>query len=584
MGAIVETIDDILGLKEAIQGKFNDLHSDIREDERFYNLEIGEMLNLPRKFRKDGTVLPTAREVVDTAADHIAPSNRRVTVPRKHTNAKGTEQSNKLRRFYEALLKALDTEGYTSKLRDGGKNLGLHGQGVWKLFFDHSKWPKRPVKRSSETDEEFIEREEDWKIDRANTIPLTLKIIHPTEVIFDPVNEPPHWVMEFSKKFVYEVKQEFPSWPNSKNLKQYDEVEVLEYWENKKRAIIINKESALKGGDIIRNRIGVHPYIIGASGMGHDDHDHRLSKKFVGILRFIRGVLLSESRAFSIADIVLKGGAWPVRVAEGDRANEMPRIRLEYGTVQPLPPGVKITDLTPQLPPNMVFDFMQLNNGIISAASAPRVVRGLSSPGTNSGFDRQLELGQARLRYASLAWGMEKMLTETCKKANRILQVMKLGPISIQGSTAEDEFTTITAADFRANQAVEVKINVLEPEDEIRKHQDAATLVTSGLMSPQTAIRTYFPNVDPNTEMGRILAAKLLFSDPILSVIGQSALSKVSDKLGLEEILSQFVEQLEPGSAATRRAPNNPSEGAPVKGSKADQADGRELDLRETGS
>ncbi len=585
----VENIDEITSLKIVMDGKFSQLHSEIREDEQFYDLNVADLLNLPRKFRKDGIVLPTAREVIDTAADHIAPVNRRVNVPRRKTDKSGTAQANKIRRFYEALLNWLDRKGDTSRFRNGGKGLGLTGITVWKLIYDKKLFPPKPTKVKSESDEEFKDRLDEWKVDRKNVIPFDLQVLHPGEVIFDHTHEPPQWIIQTSNKMVGDIKDEFPSWPNPKNRKNTDEVEVLEYWEDKRRAVIIDKTSALKGEDeIIKHRQSVHPYIIGGSGLGHDDWEHRLEKKYVGLLRFIKAVLLAESRAYSIADIVLKGGAWPVRVAEGDRANEMPRIRLEYGTVQPLPPGVKITDLTPQLPAEMVFNFMSLNNGIISAAAAPRVVRGLREPGITSGFDRQLELGQARLRYGPLVWTMERMLEETCRKVGRIMQALDLGPINIQAGTTEDNFMSISGTDFKNHHAVEIKVGVLEPEDEIRKHNDAIALVAGGLMSPQTAIRTYFPNVDPSSEMGRILAARLMFSEPVMNLIGEATLGRVSEKLGLEEVLERIFARAEEvvngGSGNGRRAASEPDvDGAPVKGSPADQAALREQDGRETG-
>ena len=586
----VENVDEIVALKQHVDGKFNQFHTDVMSDEQFYDLNVAELLNLPRKFKKDGIVLPTAREVIDTAADHIAPVNRRVNVPRRKTDKAGTAQANKIRRFYEALLNWVDRKGDTSRFRNGGKGLGLTGITVWKLIYDRKLFPPKPVKAKDEPTDEFDDRLDEWTVDRKNVIPFDLQIIHPREIIFDHTHEPPQWIIQTSNKMVGDIIDEFPSWPNPKNRKKTDEVEVLEYWEDKRRAVIIDKTSALKGeNEIVKHRQSVHPYIIGGSGLGHDDWEHRLEKKYVGLLRFIKAVLLAESRAYSIADIVLKGGAWPVRVAEGDRANEMPRIRLEYGTVQPLPPGVKITDLTPQLPSEMVFNFMSLNNGIISAAAAPRVVRGLREPGITSGFDRQLELGQARLRYGPLVWTMERMLEEVCRKAGRIMQALDLGPINIQAGTTEDNFMVISGKDFRNHHAVEVKVGVLEPEDEIRKHNDAIALVAGGLMSPQTAIRTYFPNVDPSSEMGRILAARLMFSEPIMNLIGEATLGRVSEKLGLEDVLAQIFARVEEqvggrDKGGGRRAASEPDvDGAPVKGSPADQAALRQQDGRETG-
>ncbi|KKN24966.1 hypothetical protein LCGC14_0889520, partial [marine sediment metagenome] len=110
-----------------------------------------------------------------------------------------------------------------------------------------------------------------------------------------------------------------------------------------------------------------------------------------------------------------------------------------------------------------------------------------------------------------------------------------------------------------------------------------------GLMSPQTAIRTYFPNVDPSSEMGRILAARLMFSEPIMNLIGEATLGRVSEKLGLEDVLAQIFARVEEqvggrDKGGGRRAASEPDvDGVPVKGSPADQAALRQQDGRETG-
>ena len=118
-------------------------------------------------------------------------------------------------------------------------------------------------------------------------------------------------------------------------------------------------------------------------------------------------------------------------------------------------------------------------------------------------------------------------------------------------------------------------------------------MVTAGLMSPQTAIRKNFPDVDPETELGRILAARLLFSPEVMALLTQGIVEKVAVDAGLTEMLERILSQAteEPGAPSgggiqpARRAanPENEGEAATGAGSRRDQAAGRELDLREEG-
>jgi len=576
------TIDELNKLKADMEQYYSDVVKQYEEDEKFYGLDFAELLRLPRKFRRDAVILPTAREIVDTATDHIAPVYRRVTVPRRAATPPATEQSQLLQRFYEAVLTWLEQRPAVSPYRSGGKHLTLYGTSVWKLMFDHRLLtPDVPKREQYESDEEFEEAKADYNLMRTTTLPFTLHVLHPTEVYLDPFNDPPEWGMQVYSRYARDIKAKYPYWRNPKNLSDFKEADCIEWWDSKSRALIVSGEPALQEG-VVEHDWGTHPYIQGASGYGLDGREHRPETMFVGMLRYLKQVLVSESRAFSISDVVLKSGAWPIRIAQGERANEVSTMRPVYGEIQPVPPGVEIKDLSPVLPPGMLMQFMQVVNHVISNASAPRVVQGLHQPGISSGFDRQLALGQARLRYGSLAESMEKMLGELCRKAGIMFESLKLGPVSLAAAAQQDEFKSITWKTFKGHHAVSVKINVLEPEDEVRKHQDAISLVAGGLMSPQTAIRKYFPDVDPESEIGRIVAARILFSGELIGLLSQAALQKIAGNLGLEEIVEQIMANV---SQQERRAPA-PEEVVPeprTEGSRAAQAEERTLALREQG-
>ncbi len=589
--AIIEDLEDLKKLHIDMKSFYSDLIPQMERDEDYYDLDFKDLLNLPKQFKKDAVVLPTAREVVDTATDHITPTHRRITVPRRVANASGTEQARKLKRFYESLLTYLERQPTSSPYRAAVKSLGIYGLGIMKLTFDQRKWPGEPERRQFDSDEEFQEARTEWREARSLLMPFTLRVLNPVEVLFDPFHDPAEWVIETTHKHVSQIKSDYPNWPNANSRGNLEKLDVIEFWDDKERAVMVDGQSALKSKDgtgILHHKWGVHPYIIGDSGLGVDDSEHDPAKRYVGILRYIRGILLAESRSFSIADIVLKAGAWPVRIAEGERANEMPNIKLEYGMIHPMPPGVKVTDLTPQLPPAMVFNFLGLTNSIISSATAPRVTRGLQQPGIKSGFDRQLALGEARLRYGPLSNAVERMLTMLCVKAGILMSNVVKGSVSLVSGTTQDEFVSISGKDFRGHHAVDVKVNIMEPEDEIRKHQDAASMVTAGLMSPQTAIRKYFPDVDPDTELGRILAARLLFSPEVMSLLSKGVTEKIAANIGLEELLSRILDaaQADQRSTQGRRSPSPEGanrEEARGAGSRSDQATQREGDLRETG-
>lgn len=561
------TATEVKDLKNDMVSFYGKLHSEINIDEHYHDLDVGHLLNLPTKFTDQSVVLPTAREVVETAVDHISPTARRIDVPRRSNTKAAADQAKLLRRFYAALLTFLEAGPPVSPFREMNKHLTTFGISAVKFVYDENKWMDEPPASDKEA-------RENWRNFQATTMPFTLQILHPSEVLFDPWHDPPEWVIQIGKKMVGELVSTYPEWGNPLKRKMTTKVDVIEYWSLTTRSVLIEGRPGLSD-EVVDHKWGTHPYIIGSSGLGIDGVEHAPEKRFVGMLRYIRDILLSESRNYSIADIVMKSGAWPVRVAEGERASEMPALDLVFGTVQPMPDGVTIKELTPQLPPQVVFQQLQLANNIISAAAAPRVVRGGQNPGTRAGFQQQLAIGEARLRYAPLAEAVERMMTQICIKGGIYMEKIVPGPVSLGAGATQETFRDIKGKDFRGHHSVRVKVNVLAPEDEVRKQQGVINLVASGLMSPQLAIETLFPQVDPSTELGRVLASKIMFGPQLQALIGSAVVEKVAEEAGLEAVLARIMEEaaaeVEGGGLATR-PPGG--EGA-ITGSREDQAIGR---------
>ncbi len=573
MPLVLSNFQEVKDLKSEMVSFYGDLHRDMLEDEKFHDLDVEHLLNLPQKFSNQGIVLPTAREVIETAVDHISPTNRRIEVPRRSGTKAAAEQAKLLRRFYAALLTFLEAGPPVSPYREITKHLSLWGISTVKFVYDKNKWKDEPPSSDKEA-------RENWRNFQATVMPFTLQVLHPSEVLFDPWHDPPEWAIQVSKKYVGEIASTYPEWKNTQNLKRTTKVDVFEFWSDTQRSVLIQNRPGLSN-EVIDHGWGTHPYIIGSSGLGIDGSEHKPEKRFVGLLRFLKGILLSESRNYSIADIVMKTGAWPVRVAIGERANEMPAITLEYGTVQPMPPGVEIKELTPELPPQMVFQHLALANNIISAAAAPRVVRGGQNPGTRAGFQQQLAIGEARLRYQPLAEATERMMTMICVKSGIYMEKIVPGSVSLGPGATQEEFKSIKGSNFGGHHSVKVKVNVLAPEDEIRKQQGVINLVAAGLMSPQLAIETLFPQVDPNSELGRILASRIMFGPQLTALVSSAVVEKVAEEAGLEEVLQRMLEEAQAdveGGRATRQPPGGGPEGA-ITGSLEDQAASRQQGL-----
>ena len=131
MPLILSNFKEVKELKNEMVSFYSKLHCDMLDDEKFHNLEVAHLLNLPQKFANQGVVLPTAREIVETAVDHISPTARRIDVPRRSGTKAAAEQAKLLRRFYASLLTFLEAGPPVSPYREITKHLQLPSIGKW---------------------------------------------------------------------------------------------------------------------------------------------------------------------------------------------------------------------------------------------------------------------------------------------------------------------------------------------------------------------------------------------------------------------------------------------------------------------
>ena len=581
---IIGNLDDLKQITRQMEVYWNPLHKVMEEDEEYYDLDFEDELSMPTEFATDATVLPTARSNVDAIVDHVSPESRSIEVSAVSDAPEATKKARKEQRFHEAFLNFIEDSFDQSPFREGVKRLGMLGMETWK--FVPVPAPGRPTrKKKGESNEDFEERISLWKTEHSTTMPFRLIPLHPTEVLLDPFNDTPKWGIHVKNMYVGEVESIYPKWENSANKKLTDEVLVTEYWDDRERAVTVNGESAFgPDKEVVKHRHGTHPFIKGASGFGSDNADHEPAKRYVGINRYIKGVLQSESRNYSVTDIVLKQSAWPVRIATGDRANEVPNLDLKYGQVHPFPAGVKIEDLNPSLPPDMVFGHQSTASRIISDVAAPRAIKGLREPGTTSGIDQQTQIGEARLKYRPIATGIERMMTKLCQKAAIYMRTTIKHPVSLRAGARSDEIFEIGPSAFSNPLPVRVKVNVLDPSDEIRKKNSTAAELAAGTIDQLEAIKELHPDKDAGKIQRRVWTDRMMMNPIVQQVIGAAIAEGLTQKLELADLLEdamkriQAAEQNDP--AANPRTPPAGVEDGIVRGDQRDLAQDRQVDGR----
>ena len=236
--------------------------------------------------------------------------------------------------------------------------------------------------------------------------------------MLDPAYSGRLYTIEYHQRAVFDMEKMYPSWKNTKHRSITETVDYVSYWDNEFRCDLVDGQAVLKGG-VVKHNYGFTPYTPIESGLGNLGIDALPEQRYVGINRYAQDLLVSESRNYSVADVILKRDAWRGGYVQGPGADSLTNIKQEYGTYTPVEDGVRFTDWDVSKAPDMVAAHMIRTADMIAGHAAPRSVRGLSETGVRSGADRRLVISEAaaKFQYSKEAFrhGAEQVLIKCAK-------------------------------------------------------------------------------------------------------------------------------------------------------------------------
>lgn len=482
------------------------------KDQQFYELEFQKQLDIPTEFKNDGVVLPTARDFVDTFVDHIDIGNARVFVNRKKTTDLSVEEAEMMRKFYLGLIHRTNVESDISPWRVAAKHYALHGLAVIKTVWDADRWPDKPIQKKGESEEAYAGKIDAWRDETHESLPIVIQAVNPRCIMADPSFGGRGFVFERHKKIVYDILNRWPKWSNPKGRELGEPVDYTTWWSKNYRCDFVDEE-ALFSDEVVRHNYGFIPYVFIDSGLGNISYDAKPEMRYVGILRYIFDLLIAESRDFSISDIVLKKTAWPWGVLTGENAKAVKKLDQHFGTYTPLPDGVDVKEMTPEVPPEALNQHLYRTSDYLAAHAAPRSVRGLSESGVRSGADRRLVIAEAaaRYRYSEEAFkhGAAKVLANCAQLFKNVIP----GDVRVWARTPRDEFDEVIKKDkMKEPFTCYVEFAPISEEDEYRRQDGLIRLVGGGIVSKEWA-RTQMSNVDA-VAMGKQERKELLRMSP----------------------------------------------------------------------
>ncbi len=494
------TTDEILELYDDCKRRYSEsgLYEQFAEDERFYELDFRQQLLLPKEFMAEGIVLPTARDLVDTCVDNTDIFNARVWVNRKGTSKQSDEDANLLRKFGLGVLYRNNVEATIAPIRVGAKHYWMHGLTIIKDVWDADRWAGRPERKEDEGEGGYAARIDEWRSEHHDSIPIVIQSINPNNIMLDPYYDGGMFVFETQEELCFNVKQRYSWWGNPQGKKITDKVEHISFWTKDFRCEFYDREPILKvTGGVAKHTYGLIPYVPIDTGLGNISADNDLKKRYVGILRYVKDLIISESRDYSIGDIILKKQAWPWGYIKGVGGQGITEIFQKFGEYQFLGDDVDIVDMAPKIPPEALLSWLSVAANYLGSHAAPPSVRGMSEEGVRSGADRRLIIAQASTRYQYSNEAFKTGIAKVLSNCARIMKNVVPGSINVWARTPTDEFDIEIDKDkMKEPFTFYVEFAPISEEDEYRRHDDIERLLKSGIYTKKHAWKQ-MSNVDP---------------------------------------------------------------------------------------
>jgi hypothetical protein len=350
--------------------------------------------------------------------------------------------------------------------------------------------------------------------------------------MFDPYGSGQDFVFECRKELVFNVRQRFPAWKNPNGRKVSELIDHISFWTKEWRCELYDREAVLDvPGGVAKHTYGFVPYNQIDTGLGNRASDNDLKKRYVGILRYVKDILVSESRDYSIGDIILKRNAFPWGFLTGPNAQSVTEIFQKFGEYNTLPEGVEIHDMSPKMPPEALLTWLSVASSYLASHAAPPSVRGIGESGVRSGSDRRQLIAEASVRYQYSNEAFKNGIAKVLSNCARVMKNVIPGSISVWARTPTDEFDIEIDKDkMKEPFTFYVEFAPISEEDEYRRHDDLERLFKSGLATKSWA-RRQMSNVD-NEAMELEDEVEALKIDPLVrQIISQYVAGRLSQAL-----------------------------------------------------
>jgi hypothetical protein len=560
-------VSDVINMRDKTKEYYQDVHKEFETDDKYHELDFLELLGLPKELAPDGIVLPTARMLIDLYTDHVDLANARVSINKKGVTGESSDEAELLRKFGLGLLYRTNIESDVNPFRMAAKHQGLYGLGVLKTVWDADKWPSKPEQKDGEGDKEYAERIDEFRSTRNSQLPVAIQSVNPRNIYPDYSYGGRQFVIEVQEKVCFDVMEKYPKWGNPQGRKVGDKVTLTSFWTNTWRCELADDEPILpvKGG-VAKHNYGFIPYVLIDSGLGNISYDADPVKRYVGIIRYLRQMFISESRNYSLRDITCKKGALPWYKITGDNADQISVLSTSYGEAVRFPKDTNIEPMSAGIAPETLLRELDVASSYIAAAAGPKTLQGVGDTGVRSATHAQslIQAGSTRFKYPSETFGnaTAKCLSNAALIHKRVIP--DKARMWAKGPTPNDEFDVdIDGKKFKEPITFYVEYAPVSEEEEYRKHNDLINMIKSGLVTLPWA-RKQIPNIDPQAMEIEDAERKIEDNPNMDAAVWELVMAKKRKELGMPEpVVPTPQAQQNPAPAGMPQQPQGQQQGPP---------------------
>ena len=429
------TINQIRNLAQRAKGHWAAFHQ--QADADFSLTAHGARFQLQSASGESYTSInpTTAKNKRDAAANHLIANMPRISIDKSAFPESEKPIADQLEQALQAVFWRAVSSSTADPHHGAAKNAAGMGMGVIEIAVDFSRMPdpeekpQRPEKDATpEARKEYEQarREYEWK--RKNAFPIVLRTVDPREIYADPGTDGERWIIRMQKMTVGEVMATFSAYTPPTGASDFDEVEVLEYWnpewyyfEVDGRAIsridALSEENEGKDKAEMestdgpwQNMLGFIPYVICSSGYG--ESVGKPEERYQSLITGARtgNLFKAEAERYTQIHAIVEKMAWgavmvPAGMGELDMSpGAQNEVQLD---AQGRMPEVRVIGMVN--PPTGIFAELRSVENAIDAATIPDILSSADSGAAESALKFVRKTQEALVNLGPLKRSMERL-------------------------------------------------------------------------------------------------------------------------------------------------------------------------------